>query len=136
MSINTATDSKALIRGGSPTVFVSNLDTSVEFYTKALGLRLQFRAGDHFAMIDAGGGTTIGLHPPGRLTPAPGTVGCIQIGLNVTEPIAEVVETLRSRGVVFQEHDGRVVIDDSAVKLAFFNDPDGTELYLCEEPTG
>ena len=135
MSTDTATESKALIRGVSPTVFVSDLETAVQFYTKTLGLGLQFRAGDHFAMIDAGAGTTIGLHPPAPLASAPGTAGCIQIGLNVTDPIDEVVETLQSRGIVFQEHEGGVVIDDGAVKLAFFRDPDGTELYLCEVQT-
>lgn len=136
MSAETATDSKSLISGSSPTVFVSDLDRAVEFYTKTLGLGLQYRAGEHFAMIDAGGGSTIGLHPPGRLTAAPGAAGCIQIGLNVTDPIAEVVDALRERGVVFQEHEDRVVIDDGAVKLAFFSDPDGTELYLCEVQAG
>ena len=67
MSTHTPTDSKTLIRGGSPTVFVSDLDTAVRFYTETLGLGLQYRAGEHFAMIDAGSGLTIGLHPPGRL---------------------------------------------------------------------
>jgi hypothetical protein len=87
-------------------------------------------------MIDAGSGFLIGLHPPGRLAPAPGTAGSVQIGLNVTAPIEEVVETLRARGVVFDEHEGSAVIDDGPVKLAFFHDQDGTELYLCEVQAG
>ncbi len=132
----TTTKSTALISGASATVFVSDLDTAVEFYTKTLGLGLQYRAGPHFAMIDAGAGTTIGLHPPGKLAAAPGTAGCIQIGLGVTEPIEQVVQTLQSRGIVFAEHEGGVVIDDGPVKLAFFRDPDGTELYLCEVMKG
>jgi catechol 2,3-dioxygenase-like lactoylglutathione lyase family enzyme len=133
MSTDRAVGSRELIRGGSPTIFVSDLDRSVEFYTTTLGLSLKYRAGEHFAMIDAGSGLLIGLHPPSRRAAAPGTMGCVQIGLNVTEPIEQVVQTLRSRGVVFQERGGRTVIDDGgAVKLAFFNDPDGTELYVCE----
>ncbi len=136
MDTGTATESGALTRGGSPTVFVSDMDRAVQFYTTTLGLALQYRAGDHFAMIDAGDGFTIGLHPPGQHAPAPGTAGSVQIGLNVTDPIDTVVDALQSRGVVFQEHDGAAVIDDGAVKLAFFNDPDGTELYLCEVQRG
>ncbi len=135
--MSTDTTISPLIRGGSPTVFVSSLDTAVRFYTETLGLGLQYRAGEHFAMIDAGSGTTIGLHPPGKLAPPPGTRGCIQIGLNVGQPIEQVVESLQARGVEFQEHEGRVVINDGgAVKLAFFHDPDGTELYLCEVTAG
>jgi len=132
MATSTATESKALIRGGSPTVFVKDMGRAVDFYTKSLGLRLQYRAGDHFAMIDAGGGFTIGLHPPGERAAAPGTAGSIQIGLTVTEPIEQVVKALQSRGVTFQPHNGQVIVDDGAVKIAFFGDPDGTELYLCE----
>ena len=136
MSTDTATGSKALIRGSSPTVFVSDLEKAVQFYTKTLGLSLQFQAGEHFAIIDTGSGT-IGLHPPGDNVAAPGTRGCIQIGLDVAQPIDEVVEQLRARGVAFQEHEGRVVVNDGgAVKLAFFHDQDGTELYLCEVQTG
>jgi catechol 2,3-dioxygenase-like lactoylglutathione lyase family enzyme len=122
----------SLIRGGSPTVFVADLDRAIRFYTQVLGLGLHYRAGEHFAMIDAGAGLSIGLHPGGEGPPVPGTPGCIQIGLNVTGPNEDVVETLRVRGVTFVPRKGRVITDDGSVKLAFFHDPDGTELYLCE----
>ncbi len=130
--MNPKSATASLIRGGSPTVFVSNLDASVRFYTETLGLPLRYRAGEHFAMVDVGQGLAIGLHPPGKNSPAPGTPGCIQIGLEVDGPIERVVETLRDRGVQFRTVDGRVVLDDGPIKLAFFADPDGTELYLCE----
>lgn len=129
------TDTEKLIRGGNATVFVADVESAVRFYTDTLGLDLAYQAGEHFALIDAGAGLMIGLHPPGRLAPAPGTAGCIQIGLDTTRPIEEVVEELTGRGVVFEEHGGRVVIDDGSVKLAFFQDPDGTALYLCETPS-
>ncbi len=63
--------------------------------------------------------------------------GLIQVGLNVCKPLAQVVETLQSRGVRFQQHGKGPIVDDGAVKLAFFSDPDGTALYLCEtaQPT-
>jgi catechol 2,3-dioxygenase-like lactoylglutathione lyase family enzyme len=116
------------IEGGSPTVFITDMGRAVRFYTETLGLKVAYRAGDHFCMIDAGGGLMIGLHPPGKHSPAPGTSGSIQIGLNVAQPIQQVVHTLTERGVNFHGP----VIADSAVKLAFFNDPDGNDLYLCE----
>ena len=120
--------STKLIDGGSPTIFVTDMNRAVRFYSDTLGLKVAYRAGDHFCMIDAGGGLMIGLHPPGEHTPTPGSEGGTQVGLNVTKPIQAVVDELRSRAVNFHGP----VIDDSAVKLAFFNDPDGNVLYLCE----
>ncbi len=88
-------------QGGSPTIFVTNMARAVAFYTEILGLRLQYRAGDHFAMIDAGDELSLGLHSPSKSAATPGTPGSIQVGLNVWKPLAQVVETLRSRGVRF-----------------------------------
>ena len=45
-----------MIKGGSATTFVTDMATAAAFYTEILGLRLQYRAGDHFAMIDVGDG--------------------------------------------------------------------------------
>lgn len=128
--MSTQSLARPVTKGGSPTVFVSDLDRSVAFYTESLGLALQFRAGPHFAMIDAGSGLTIGLHPPDENTPPPGAAGGIQIGLTVEIPIDQAVTMLRSRGVRFTSP----VIDDGPVKLAFFTDPDGNVLYLFEYP--
>ena len=52
-----------MITGGNATVFVSDMDNAVRFYTEVLGLRLTNRFGDHWATVDAGKGLTIGLHP-------------------------------------------------------------------------
>ncbi len=117
-----------MIKGASPTVYVTNLDTAVEFYTTSLGLKLMYKAPGQFAMIDAGEGSTIGLHPAGEHSPKPGTRGSIQLGLSVTQPIEDVIETLRSRGVAFRGP----LLNDEPVKIAFFEDPDGNDLYLCE----
>lgn len=118
----------SLIEGAAPTIFVSNMDRAVRFYTDTLGLSLHYRAGDEFAMIDAGKGQLVGLHPPSPKGPKPGAGGSIQVGFNVSRPIDEVVAALAKHGVKF---DGPVV-DDGSVKLAFFGDPDGNTLYLCE----
>jgi catechol 2,3-dioxygenase-like lactoylglutathione lyase family enzyme len=77
------------------------MDASVAFYSETLGLRLEFRAGDQWATIDAGKGFQLGLHPASERQPAPGTAGAVTIGLAVDQPIEQVVSTLRRRGVAF-----------------------------------
>lgn len=42
------------IEGGVATVFVRSMDEAVRFYTETLGLALLYRAGDHWAQVDAG----------------------------------------------------------------------------------
>ncbi|MDQ6755061.1 MAG: VOC family protein [Actinomycetota bacterium] len=104
------------------------MDRSVLFYTETLGLRLDFRAGNHWASIDAGEGMVLGLHPAGARSPVPGTSGSICVGLGIDEPIDRVISTLEGRDVVFQGP----MADGGGLKLAFFTDPDGNELYLAE----
>jgi catechol 2,3-dioxygenase-like lactoylglutathione lyase family enzyme len=133
MSTSTASAPTTLTSGGGPTIFVSDVEKAVRFYTETLGLRVLYQAGPHFAMIDAGNGMQIGLHPPAKNAGAPGTRGSIQVALNVTQPIEEVVRELQGRGVKFDTRiSGEPIVDDEAVKLAFFTDPDGNDLYLCE----
>ncbi|WP_427017464.1 VOC family protein [Pseudarthrobacter sp. P1] len=107
---------------------MSDMDRAVKFYTETLGLRLDVRAGNHWASIDAGDGLLLGLHPAGPHSPVPGTAGSISVGLGVDEPIDGVVRTLESRGVVFRGS----MSDGGGVRLAFFTDPDGNELYLAQ----
>jgi catechol 2,3-dioxygenase-like lactoylglutathione lyase family enzyme len=121
-----------LIDGGSPVVYVSDMDRAVAFYTETLGLKLAGRFDDEYALVDAGRGFQIGLHPSGPRSPKPGTPGSIQITLGVHGSIDDVVATLTHRGVSF---DGPI-IDDDPVRLAFFTDPDGNELHLCEYTGG
>jgi catechol 2,3-dioxygenase-like lactoylglutathione lyase family enzyme len=122
----------AVIRGGNATIYVSDMQRAVDFYHKTLELPLVFRAADHWAELDAGGGLHLGLHPASARGPAPGTPGGITVGLAVDEPIALVVETLRNRGVIV---DGPIV-DAGGLALAFFTDPDGNPLYLAETTKG
>jgi catechol 2,3-dioxygenase-like lactoylglutathione lyase family enzyme len=121
-----------MIQGGTPTIFISDMQRAVDFYTRALGLALRQRYGDHWAEVDAGDGLILGLHPESAAAAKPGTAGGIQIGFNVTRPIEEVVGMLRKRGIDFP---GGVTADaEGGIKLARFRDPDGNELYLCESP--
>jgi catechol 2,3-dioxygenase-like lactoylglutathione lyase family enzyme len=115
------------ISGAMPTIFVSNMDTAVRFYTDALGLTLLERYGEHWASIDCGQGVTIGLHPASVRNPA-GRVGSMTIGFRSSEPIREAVATLKARGAVFQGD----VIDDTQLLIANFQDPDGNPFYLAE----
>jgi catechol 2,3-dioxygenase len=122
----------AVIRGGNATIYVSDMQRAVDFYRDTLELALVFRAGDHWAELDAGGGLYLGLHPASAGGPAPGTRGGITVGFAVDEPIAQAVETLKNRGVIV---DGPVV-DEGGLALAFFTDPDGNPLYLAETANG
>ena len=117
-----------MIHGGNTTLYVRDINVSIRFYTETLGLGLRMRAGDDWAEIDAGPGLILGLHPSGPHTPAPGTRGSIAIGFNVTGEIEAAIQTLQGKGVAF----AGPVIEDEHVKLAFFSDPDGNGLYLCQ----
>jgi catechol 2,3-dioxygenase-like lactoylglutathione lyase family enzyme len=118
-----------MLKGGNATIYVGDMDRAVTFYTETLGLRLLFRAGDHWASIDAGEGLQLGLHPASSRSPTPGTVGAVTVGFTVDEPIEQVISTLKKRGVALQ---GPVVDDAGRLKLAFFADPDGNQLYMAE----
>lgn len=118
-----------MLQGITATVYVSDMDRAVEFYTKTLGLPLAGRWGDEYAGIDLGKGIAIGLHPArSPHSPKPGSGGSIQIGFAVDGPLDGVVKDLQSRGVAFRGP----IVDDVQVRLAFFADPDGNPLYLTE----
>ena len=117
-----------MIAGGNATLYVADMDRAVRFYVETLGFKLRMRAGDHWSEVDAGEGLVIALHLAGGHGPTPGTRGAISLGLTVNQPIDEVVQVLANRGVVFEGP----VRADTAVKLAFFADPDGNPLYLAE----
>ena len=70
-----------MLYGGNATVYVSNMDQAVRFYTEVLGLELTNRFGNHWATVRAGKSLVIGLHPWKESAPAPGTKGSVQIGL-------------------------------------------------------
>ena len=118
-----------MLKGGNATIYVTDMDRAVKFYTETLGLRLTFRAGDHWAGIDAGDGLQLGLHPASARSPAPGTAGAVTVGFAVDEPIEHVVSVLESRGVAVQ---GAAADAEGRLELAFFVDPDGNQLYMAE----
>ncbi len=121
-----------MITGGNATVFVSNMDRAVQFYTEVLGLKLTNRFGDQWATVNAGTGLTIGLHPASPKYAAPGTKGGILIGLEIDEPIEKVVARLGERGVRVV----RPIERSEAGSFVHFEDPDGNEFYLWEVARG
>src|SRR6186997_1021451 len=85
---------------GNVTVYVSNMDRAVKFYSETLGLKLAYRFGDHWASIELGKGLTIGLHPASSEMPA-GRKGSMTIGLELSGSIHEAVRVLEAKGVKF-----------------------------------
>ena len=117
------------IRGGNASVYISDMDRAVTFYTEALGLPLRTRIGGEWAEIDAGDGLIIGLHParPPE-TPPPGAAGAINIELRVTKPLEEVIAELGGRGVKFNSP----IMNYENVRLASLSDPDGNAILLAQ----
>jgi catechol 2,3-dioxygenase-like lactoylglutathione lyase family enzyme len=110
------------------TVMVADMERSIEFYTRALGLPLGFRAGNEWAQIEAPG-LTIGLHPAREL---PSTVDAsghqsMSLGFGVQD-LAATITQLRQRGVALPDPPTSVGRD----RIINFADPDGTPLYLIE----
>ncbi len=116
-----------MITGGNATVFVSNMDRAVQFYTEVLGLKLSNRFGDDWATVEAGT-LVIGLHPASAKYPAPGTKGGMMLGLEIDQPIETVVAALNAKGVQMKGP----IVRDQAGNFVHLEDPDGNEIYLWE----
>ena len=117
-----------MISGGLATIYVSDMDRAVKFYTETLGLKLQYQAGPGWAQLDAGKGLVLGLHGAHPGGPAPGQNGSTVIGFELTEPIDEAYEKLAGLGVKF----AGPIQDTAHVRLAYFSDPDGNSFYLSQ----
>lgn len=117
-----------MFTSGYATIYVTDFNRAFEFYSKTLGLKVEMRAEDHWAELRTEDGFRIGLHPwtPKSRMPRPGTHGSINVGLGIEENIEKAVEILKTRGVKFKGP----IVDDDPVRLAFFEDPDGNDLYL------
>jgi predicted enzyme related to lactoylglutathione lyase len=118
-----------LIEGGTASVYVTDMDRAISFYSEQVGLPVKTRVGVEWAEIDAGSGLIIGLHParPPDTVQA-GTLGAINIELRVTEPLEDVVRALSARGVSFNGE----ILEYENVRLASFSDPDGNVILLAQ----
>ena len=102
------------------TVMVKSLDDSIKFY-ESLGLTLQQRWDDHYAMVTAAG-ITLGLHPSDKTNHSSGTTS---VGFMI-DSLDEGEELLTRNGIKYQKDTGK-----SGAYL-HFNDPDGTALYFVQ----
>jgi len=109
------------------TIFVSNMDRAVRFYTEVLGMKLAYRFADDWATLKTDDGMTVGLHPASKESPA-GRKGSITIGFEVSESIQKAVTAMKEKGVKFVGP----IVDDKEIKAAHFEDPDGNEMYFVE----
>lgn len=116
-----------MITGGMVTVYVTDLDRAVRFYTEALGLELRYRAGPGWAVVQAPDGFAVGLHDAMDSAPV-GESGSTTLGFHVEGDLEDVVDELASRGVDFVSE----LTEETAVPLAYFEDPDGNRMYLAE----
>jgi catechol 2,3-dioxygenase-like lactoylglutathione lyase family enzyme len=118
-----------MIKGGKASIYVSDMDKAIHFYSEVLGLKLRSRTASSWAEIDAGGGLTIGLHPANPPeTVTPGVEGSINLELNTTAPIETVVKALVEKGVRFEGP----IASYPNVKIAKFRDPDSNIVVLAE----
>lgn len=116
-----------MISGGHATVYVSNMDNAVRFYTKVLSLPLTNRFGNHWATVKAGDTLVIGLHPWSAKYPRPGTKGSVQIGLFMSrgESLENLAARLRQHGVAVSG-----IITSEEANYISFEDPDGNSIYV------
>ena len=117
-----------MFSSGNVTVYVTNMDRAVRFYTEVLGLKLAYRFGDHWASVELGKGLTIGLHPATQTPQTASNKSGMSIGLELSGSIDEAVQKLEARGVRFLSR----VDEGKAGKFAHFQDPDGNSLYLAQ----
>jgi catechol 2,3-dioxygenase-like lactoylglutathione lyase family enzyme len=118
-----------VIKKAQATVYVTDIDSALKFYSGVLGMHVRSHWGRDFAELETPG-ITIGLHPSTN-GPRPGTKGAISIGLEVDDLDSEIAR-LKEKGVAFQGN----ILEDGPVRLAFFGDPDGNSLYLTQVKRG
>lgn len=116
-----------MITSGNATVFISNMDAAIRFYTETLGMNLKEHYGDNWATLEAGG-FQIGLHPAGQQQP--GVPGSIVVGLSVDD--IQAGETKLAAGGA--RNIGPIKTEEAG-KFLHFEDPDGNRLYLWQVPT-
>ncbi len=110
------------LTGSNVTIMVKDMTKSIAFY-ESIGLKLQQRWGDNYAMID-GPGITLGIHPGGNEKSGSGD---LSIGFMV-EDFDEAKALLKKNGITIT-HEAE---DGKSGNYLHFVDPDGTTLYFVK----
>ncbi|MEO8087230.1 MAG: VOC family protein [Bacteroidota bacterium] len=110
------------LTGSNVTIMVKDMDTSIKFY-ESIGLKLQQRWGDNYAMID-GPGITLGIHPGGKEDSGSGDLSIGFMVDNYNE--AKSLLTKNNIKITQEAEDGK------SGSYLHFNDPDGTALYFVK----
>jgi glyoxalase/bleomycin resistance protein/dioxygenase superfamily protein len=82
-----------MIKKANATIYVSDVESALRFYTDVLGMKVKSHWGKDFAELETNG-LTIGLHPATQSGPKPGTSGSISIGLEVDDLDSSVGQEL------------------------------------------
>jgi catechol 2,3-dioxygenase-like lactoylglutathione lyase family enzyme len=114
-----------IIKEANVTVIISDMDKAVRFYRDTLGLNLDFRRNNQYAVFKTQG-LTIGLNPMQRGL-EPGRCESLSIGFLV-DNLDSVINELKGKGVVFSPN---IIVEDP-LRIAFFTDQDKNPLYICE----
>ena len=117
-----------MIEGGIVTVYVSDMERAVRFYTETLGLELAHRGGPSWTVVRAPDGFNVGLHEAMDRAPV-GESGSTTLGFRIEGELKDVVGRLTAEGVEFVGD----ITEETAVPLAYFRDPDGNRMYLVEQ---
>ena len=103
--------------------WVADMDRAIDFYTRALELRLLSRHGADWAELEAGA-VRLALHGGASEERQPGGTVVFEV-----DDLDASRFAMEMRGVVFDEHVGEV---DGVARFASFTDPDGNRLQIIE----
>jgi catechol 2,3-dioxygenase-like lactoylglutathione lyase family enzyme len=114
---------------------VFDLDRTIDFYSRVLGMEPVSFAGGRRGL--AFGRQKFNLHQAGRefepkaLKPAP---GAIDLCLITETPLAEVMDALKSHGVVIIDGPVDKTGATGPIKSVYFRDPDGNLIEVSNYP--
>lgn len=110
------------LNGSNVTIMVKDMSKSIAFY-ESIGLKLQQRWGDNYAMVE-GPGITLGIHPGGNEN---SNSGDLSIGFMVDS--FEEAKSLLQKNNIKITHEAD---DGKSGNYLYFSDPDGTVLYFVK----
>ena len=105
-------------------IYTQDLERSIKFYGKTLGLKRNEKAHPEWPEFETGNLTLLLTSPEKTGTKFSASVGAV--ALRVPD-VAEAMKKLEAEGVEF---DFEEVYDSGVCHMAFFKDPDGNALML------